>query len=68
MPVKSITSVDNMGTPLDVETFMSDYVYIDGVTQTKKTTVMDNSMEDAVILFDNIEINIPMNNSIHNVQ
>jgi outer membrane lipoprotein-sorting protein len=68
MIVKSTATVDNMGTPMDVETFMTDYVDIDGVVMPKKTTAMANGMEAAVITFDKIEVNIPMDDSVFKVK
>jgi hypothetical protein len=66
--VKSTATVDNMGTPMDVETFMTDYVETDGVVMPKKTTAVANGMEAAVISFDTIEVNIPMDESVFKIK
>ena len=68
MIVKSTATVDNMGTPMDVESFMTDYVDIEGVVLPKKTTAIANGMEAAVISFDKIEVNIPMDDSVFKVK
>ena len=62
--VKMTTSVEQMGNTMNVETYMSDYVTINDVVMPKKTTAMANGMEAAVIYFDKIEVNIPMDDSI----
>lgn len=62
--VKTKTSVDQMGTPMEVESYMTDYVDIDGVVMPKKTVAMANGMEAAVIILDKIEVNTPMEESI----
>jgi hypothetical protein len=66
--VKTKTSVDQMGTAMDVESYMTDYVDINGVVMPKKTTAMANGMEAAVILLDKIEVNTPMEESIFKVK
>lgn len=66
--VKTKTSVDQMGTSMEVESYMTDYVDIDGVVMPKKTTAMANGMEAAVILLDKIEVNTPMEESIFKVK
>ena len=62
--VKTNATVDQMGTPMNVDSFMTDYVDIEGVVLPKKTTMMANGMEAATIAFDKIEVNIPMDDSI----
>ena len=64
MLVKTTTTVDQMGTSMNIDSFMTDYVDIDGVIMPKKTTAMANGMEAAVITLDKIEVNIPMDDSI----
>jgi len=64
MLVKSTTTVEQMGTSMNVDSFMSDYVDIQGVVIPKKTTAMANGMEAAVITFDKIEINVPVEDSV----
>jgi len=64
MLVKISAIVDQMGTPTNVDSYMTDYSDIDGVVIPKKTTAMSNGMEAAVITFDKIEVNTPMEESI----
>lgn len=64
MLVKSTTSVEQMGTPMDVETYFSDYFDTDGVVLPKTTTAMANGMEAAVISFDKVEVNLPMDDGL----
>jgi outer membrane lipoprotein-sorting protein len=68
MLVKSSATVDQMGTSMNVDSYMTDYVDIDGVVLPKKTTAMANGMEVAVIIFDNIEVNFPMDDSVFKVK
>jgi len=64
MMVKTSATVEQMGTSMNVDSYMTDYVDIDGVIMPKKTTAMANGMEAAVISFDTIEVNIPMDDSV----
>ena len=64
MLVKSTTTVEQMGTSMNVDSFMSDYVDIQGVVIPKKTTAMANGMEAAVLPFDKIEVNVPIEDSV----
>lgn len=66
--VKTTTAVDQMGTSMNVETFMTDYSDNSGVVMPKKTTAMANGMEAAVITFDLIEVNLPMEDSIFKIK
>jgi len=68
MMVKTSATVDQMGTSMNVDSYMTDYVDIDGVIMPKKTTAMANGMEAAVISFDLIEVNIPMDDSVFKVK
>jgi hypothetical protein len=68
MLVKTSTTVDQMGTSMNVDSYMTDYVDIDGVVMPKKTTAMANGMEAAVISFDKIEVNIPMEDAVFKVK
>lgn len=68
MLVKTSVTVDQMGTSMNVDSYMTDYVDIDGVVMPKKTTAMANGMEAAVITFDKIEVNIPMEDSVFKVK
>jgi len=62
--VKTITKVDQMGNVMDVESVMTDYVDNDGVVMPRKTTASANGMEAAVITFDKIEVNVPVEDSV----
>jgi outer membrane lipoprotein-sorting protein len=66
--IKTSTKVSQMGQVMDVDSFMSDYVDIQGVIMPKKTTASSNGMEMAVISFDNIEVNVPMEDSIFKIK
>jgi hypothetical protein len=57
-----------MGTSMNVDTYMTDYVDNSGVILPKKTTAMTNGMEAAVITFDKIEVNIPMDDSVFKIK
>lgn len=67
LPVKTSTSVEQMGTTMNVESFMTDYVEVKGVVMPKKTTAMANGMEAAIISFDNIEVDIPINDAVFSI-
>jgi zinc protease len=66
--VKTTTTVDQMGTSMNIDSYMTDYVDINGVIMPKKTIAMANGMEAAVITFDKIEVNIPMDDSVFKVK
>jgi outer membrane lipoprotein-sorting protein len=66
--VKTSTKVSQMGQEMDVDSFMSDYADIQGVVMPKKTTASSGGMEMAVITFDNIEVNLPMEDSLFKVK
>lgn len=66
--VRNTAIVDQMGTSMTIDSYMTDYVDIDGVVLPKKTTAMANGMEAAVIVFDNIEVNKPMDDNIFKVK
>ncbi len=68
MLVKLTTTVDQGGNMMNVDTYLTDYVDIDGVVLPKKTTAMANGMEAAVITFDKIEVNLPMDDSVFKVK
>lgn len=68
MLVKTSTTVDQMGTLMNVDSYMTDYVDINGVVIAKKTSAMANGMEAAVITFDKIEVNIPMEDSFFKIK
>ena len=68
MLVKTTTTVDQMGTSMNVDSYMTDYIDIEGVVMPKKTTAIANGMEAAVITLDKIEVNIPMDDSFFKVK
>jgi outer membrane lipoprotein-sorting protein len=68
MLVKTSATVTQMGTSMNVDSYMTDYVDINGVVMPKKTTAMANGMEAAVITFDKIEVNIPVEDSVFKVK
>jgi hypothetical protein len=53
-----------MGTTMNVDSYMTDYVENNGVVMPKKTTASANGMEAAVIMFDTIEVNVPIDDSV----
>ncbi|NSW94146.1 MAG: hypothetical protein HPY62_05485 [Bacteroidales bacterium] len=67
LPVKTSTSVEQMGTTMNVESFLTDYVDVKGVVMPKKTTAMANGMEAAVISFDNIEVDVPIDDAVFRI-
>ena len=62
--VRMTNTINQAGTSMNVDTYMSDYVNINDVVMPKKTISMMNGMEAAVISFDKIEVNIPIDDSI----
>lgn len=62
--VKTSATVEQMGQSMNVDSYMTEYSDIEGVVMPKKTTAMANGMEAAVITFDKIEVNIPMEDSV----
>jgi hypothetical protein len=66
--VKSTTKVDQMGTLVDVETYMTDYTDNHGVIMPKKTIAKMNGMEAGVISFDLIEVDVPMDDAIFKIK
>jgi hypothetical protein len=68
MLVKTNATVDQMGTSMNVDTYMTDYVDTEGVVMPNKTTAMANGMEAAVISFEKIEVNLPMEDSVFKVK
>lgn len=65
--VKTSTTVDQMGTSMNIDSYMTDYSDTNGVIMPKKTTAMANGMEAAVITFDKVEVNIPMDDSLFKI-
>ncbi|HUX97706.1 MAG TPA: hypothetical protein VMV47_18385 [Bacteroidales bacterium] len=62
--VKTSTTVEQMGTSMNVESYMVDYTDTKGVIMPNKTTAMANGMEAATITFDLIEVDVPMEDSL----
>ncbi len=66
--VKSTTKAEQMGTTMDVETYMTDYTDTKGVILPKKTIAKMNGMEAGVISFDVIEIDVPMDDALFKIK
>lgn len=66
--VKTSTTVEQMGTTMNIDSYMTDYVDTKGVVMPKKTIAMANGMEAATISFDLIEVDVPMDDSIFRVK
>jgi outer membrane lipoprotein-sorting protein len=66
--VKTSATVEQMGQSMNVDSYMTEYSDNEGVVMPKKTTAMANGMEAAVISFDKIEVNIPMEDSVFKVK
>ncbi|MBI5008420.1 MAG: hypothetical protein HZB98_01945 [Bacteroidia bacterium] len=66
--VKSTTKAEQMGTVMDVETYMTDYTDTKGVILPKKTIAKMNGMEAGVISFDVIEIDVPMDDALFKIK
>jgi outer membrane lipoprotein-sorting protein len=66
--VKTSSTADQGGTQMNVESYMTDYTEINGVVMPKKTTAVANGMEAAVITFDLVEVNVPMDDSVFKVK
>ena len=66
--IKTSTTVEQMGTTMNIDSYMTDYVDTKGVVLPRKTTAMANGMEAATISFDLIEVDVPMDDSIFRVK
>lgn len=66
--VKTSTKVSQMGQEMTVDSFTSDYADIQGVVMPKKTTASSGGMEMAVITFDKIEVNIPIEDTVFKIK
>jgi hypothetical protein len=64
---KTSTVTEQMGTSIAVETFMSDYTTVNGVVFPQKISASVMGME-TVITFDQIEVDIPMDDEIFTVK
>jgi outer membrane lipoprotein-sorting protein len=62
--VKLSMKVEQMGQAMDIDLIMSDYVDINGVVMPRKITTSSSGMEFGVTTYDNIEVNVPMDDSI----
>jgi hypothetical protein len=78
---KSSTVVEQMGMTMNAETFMSDYEDVNGVVFPKKTSVrvkvitdgpmpfgQTDGMEASALIYDQIEINVPMDDSLFTIK
>jgi outer membrane lipoprotein-sorting protein len=65
---KISATVEQMGTTMNVDTFFSDYTNKNGLVIPTKTTATTNGIEAAVITFDNIEVNIPIDDSMFKIK
>ena len=68
MLVKTSTTMDQMGSKMGIDSYMTDYVDNNGVIMPKKTTTMANGMEASVMTLDNIEVNVPIDDSVFTVK
>jgi outer membrane lipoprotein-sorting protein len=66
--VKASTTVAQQGTTMNVETYLTDYKETKGLVFPMKTTAHANGMEAAVITFDLVEVNIPVEDSVFKVK
>lgn len=64
MLVKTTATVEQMGTTVSMDSFMSDFTDVKGIVMPKKITQMANGMEAAVVSFDTIEVDIPVDDSV----
>ncbi|MDY0098408.1 MAG: hypothetical protein RBR81_04345 [Bacteroidales bacterium] len=66
--LKTSTSVTQMGTPIRMESYMSDYTETDGVVMPMKTLAKANGMDAAVITFDKVEVDIPVDDNAFSIR
>jgi outer membrane lipoprotein-sorting protein len=62
--IKMSTKMDQMGQVMEIDSYLSDYTDIQGIVLPKKTTLSSGGTEMAVVTYDNIEVNIPIDDSI----
>jgi outer membrane lipoprotein-sorting protein len=64
--IKTSTIIHKKGGPIKMnyDSYMTDFVDIDGVVMPKKTTIIAGGTATGVILIDKIEVNVPMDDSI----
>lgn len=60
---KTTATVNQGGTPITVDSYPTDYKEIDGIIMPMKTTSSAQGM-DFVMVFDKVEVNVPMDDSI----
>lgn len=65
--VKSSTTVNQGGTAVTVDSYPSDYKEMNGMMLPMKTTSSAQGM-DFVLVFDKVEVNIPMEDSIFKIK
>jgi outer membrane lipoprotein-sorting protein len=65
--VKSSATINQGGTPITVDSYPSDYKETDGVLLPMKTTSSAQGM-DFTIIFDKVEVNIPMEDSVFKIK
>jgi len=68
LPVKTRTTVTQMGIKMDIESYLTDYTDFNGVLLPKTTTTYANGMESAVMKINNVEIDIPVEDSIFSIK
>jgi outer membrane lipoprotein-sorting protein len=61
--VKTSASVEQMGASMNMDSFISEYSEVKGVVMPKKITQMSNGMEAAVVTFDLIEVDVPIDDA-----
>lgn len=66
--VKSVTTAEQMGNVMEIETYLTDYTETKGVVMPKKTTAMSNGMEAGVITLDAIEVDTPMDDTLFKIK
>jgi len=66
--LKTSTSVTQMRTPIRMESYMSDYTETDGVVMPMKTLAKANGMDAAVITFDKVEVDIPVDDNAFSIR
>ncbi|MDR2886562.1 MAG: hypothetical protein LBV26_00960 [Bacteroidales bacterium] len=61
---KTTTVMGQTGASVNLETYMSDYADINGIVLPRRTSVRISGIETAAIIFDQIETDIPMDDSV----
>lgn len=57
-----------MGIVIKMESYMSDYTENDSMAISMKTLAKDNGMESAVISFDKVKVNIPIEDGVFSIK